>query len=95
MRWLGRHEQAMNMAAADNAPERAGADATDHLRHELMVPLTTISGRTQLLARAIWRSPTLASEERVAMLVGITAIETGVETLRAVIDRMGDGDRSP
>jgi hypothetical protein len=34
------------MAAADNTPERAVADAADQLPHELMAPLTTISGRT-------------------------------------------------
>jgi signal transduction histidine kinase len=81
------------MAAANNAPERGLADATDHLRHDLLTPLTTISGRTQLLARAIGRSPTLAAEERVTMLEGITAIETAVQTLRGVIASIGDGDQ--
>jgi signal transduction histidine kinase len=81
------------MPAVDESPDGCVADAVDQLRHELITPLTTISGRTQLLARLIWRSPTLVYEERVAMLEGITAIGTGVETLRAVIDRMGDGDQ--
>jgi len=83
------------MPAVDNAPERGVADAVDHLPHELITPLTTISGRTQLLARAIWRSPRLVDEERVAMLGSITAIETGIETLRAVIDRLGMGIEDP
>jgi signal transduction histidine kinase len=81
------------MPAMDESPDGCVADAVDHLRHELITPLTTISGRTQLLARLIWRSPTLVYEERVAMLEGITAIETGVETLRTVIDTISEEDR--
>jgi signal transduction histidine kinase len=81
------------MSAVDESPDGCVADAVDHLRHELITPLTTIAGRTQLLARLIWRSPTLVYEERVAMLEGITAIETGVETLRAVIDTISEADR--
>jgi signal transduction histidine kinase len=81
------------MAVVESAPEGVVADATDHLRHDLITPLTTISARTQLLARLIWRSPSLDYEERVTMLGDIAAIETGVETLRAVIERMGDGDQ--
>jgi signal transduction histidine kinase len=81
------------MPAVDESPNGSVADATDRLRHDLITPLTAISTRTQLLARLIWRSPSLDYEERVTMLGGITAIETGVETLRAVIERMGDEDQ--
>ena len=81
------------MPAVDESPDGVVANGPDHLRHDLLTPLTTIAGQTQLLARAISRSPSLAAGERVAMLEGITAIETGVETLRAVINRLGDGDQ--
>jgi hypothetical protein len=48
-----------------------------------------------LLARDIRRSATLAEDERVKMLAGITAIEAEVQTLCAVIDAMGDGRPAP
>jgi signal transduction histidine kinase len=81
------------MHAADDSPDRFVYDAADQLRHDLLSPLTTITARSQLLARAIRRSPTLTDEERVKMLVGITAIETAVQTLCAVIDAIGDEAR--
>jgi signal transduction histidine kinase len=81
------------MHAADDSPDRFVYDAADQLRHDLLSPLTTITARSQLLARAIRRSPTLTDEERVKMLVGITAIETAVQTMCAVIDAIGDEAR--
>ncbi len=81
------------MHAADDSPDRFVYDAADQLRHDLLSPLTTLTARSQLLARAIRRSPTLTDEERVKMLVGITAIETAVQTLCAVIDAIGDEAR--
>ncbi len=68
-------------------------DRHDQLRHDLKTPLTTISARAQLLERTIRRSLTLADEERVKMLVGITAVETAVQTMCAVIDAIGDEAR--
>jgi signal transduction histidine kinase len=81
------------MHAADDSPDRFVYNAADQLRHDLLSPLTSISARSQLLARAIRRSPTLTDEERVKMLVGITAIETAVQTLCAVIDTIGEEGR--
>jgi signal transduction histidine kinase len=87
------------MHAADDSPDRVVYDAADQLRHDLLSPLTTISARAQFLERTIRRSPALADEERVKMLVGITAIETAVESLCAVIDAMNlpsrDGQAAP
>ena len=78
------------MPAVDEPPDGSNSDTVDQLRYALITPLTTIADHTQLLARLIRRSPNLVYEERVAMLAGIAATETGVATLRAVIDRMGD-----
>ena len=74
------------MPVADDSPDRLVSNAADTLRHDLLSPLTTIQGRTQLLARDIRRSPTLAEDERVKMLASITAIETAVQDMCAVID---------
>ena len=81
------------MHAADDASDGFLYDSADQLRHDLLSPLTTISARAQFLERTIRRSPALADEERVKMLVGITAIETAVQTLCAVIDAIGDEAR--
>ena len=78
------------MPAADDASDELVYDATDQLRHDLKTPLTAIYVRAYLLARAIRRAPSLADEERVTMLAGITAIETAVRTMTARIDAMGD-----
>ena len=76
------------MCAADDSPDGVVYDAADQLRHDLLSPLTTISARTQLLARDIRRSPSLTENERVKMLASLTAIETAVQTLCAVIGGM-------
>jgi signal transduction histidine kinase len=81
------------MHAADDSPDGVVSDPADQLRHDLLSPLTTISARAQFLERTIRRSPALADEERVKMLVGITAIETAVQTLCAVIDTIGEAGR--
>jgi signal transduction histidine kinase len=81
------------MPAADKAPDGFVYDAADQLRHDLLSPLTTISARTQLLARDIRRVSSLHEEERTRMLASLTAIETAVQTLCAVIDAMRDEER--
>ena len=81
------------MCAADDSPDGFVYGAGDQLRHDLLSPLTTISARTQLLARDIRRSPSLADEERTGMLTSITAIGSAVQILCAVIDAMRDEDR--
>ena len=87
------------MCAADDSPDGVVHDAADQVRHDLLSPLTTISARTQLLARDLRRSPSLAEEERATMLTSITAIETEVRALCAVIDAMNlpsrDGRSAP
>ena len=81
------------MPAADNAPDGFVYDAADQVRHDLLSPLTTISARTQLLARDIRRVSSLHEEERTRMLASLTAIESAVQTLCAVIDAMRDEER--
>ena len=76
------------MCAGDDSPDGFVDDAADRFRHDLLAPLTTISARTQLLARDLRRSPSLAEEERGKMLASITAIEAEVRALSAVIDAM-------
>ena len=68
-------------------------DAADQVRHDLRSPLTTLSARTQLLARDLRGSPTLPEDERVRMLAGITAVEAEVQALCAVIDTMNPPSR--
>ena len=93
------------MHVADDSSDGFVCDAADRLRHDLFSPLTTISAHTQLLARALRRSPSLYEEERGKMLASITAIEAEVRALCAVIDAMNlpsregrpapaDGERS-
>jgi signal transduction histidine kinase len=81
------------MPAADDAPDGLPHGPHDQLRHDLLSPLTTISARTQLLARDIRRASSLHEEERTRMLAGVTAIATAVQTLCAVIDAMRDQER--
>ncbi len=82
------------MPAADDASDEFVYDAADQVRHDLLTPLTAIYARAYLLARAIRRAPSLADEERVTMLAGITAIETAARTMTALIDAMGDEARA-
>jgi signal transduction histidine kinase len=77
------------MSAADDSLDSVVYDAADQVRHDLLSPLTTISAHTQLLARDLRRSPSLAEEERVKMLASITTIENEIHTLCAVIDGIG------
>ena len=81
------------MSAADDASDGINYAPLDQLRHDLKTLLTTIHGRAQLLDRALRRSPSLAEDERVKMLAGITAIEAEVRALCAVIDAIGGEDR--
>jgi hypothetical protein len=82
------------MPAADKAPDGFVYDPADQLRYDLLSPLTSISARNQLLVRDVRRASSLHEEERTRMLVSLTAIETAVQTLCAVIDTIGDEGRS-
>jgi hypothetical protein len=72
----------------DTAPDEAAA-ARDQLRHDLISPLTIISGRAQLLARMIQRSSSLTEPERNTLLDGLATIEAAVRTLVTQIDVYG------
>lgn len=77
------------MSPADDTPRDPSADPVDRLRHALKSSLTTIFGRSQLLARGIRRSPSLSEEERERLLAGTLAIETAVLAMVVLIDGMG------
>jgi signal transduction histidine kinase len=80
------------MTPVDDAhPDRSDI-LTDRLRHDLKSPLTTIYGRSQLLARGIRRSPSLPEEERERLLASTLAIEAAVLALVALIDATGGVD---
>jgi signal transduction histidine kinase len=81
------------MHAADDSPDGVVSDPADRLRHDLLSPLTSISARNQRLARDIRRASSLHEKERTQMLASLTAIETAVQTLCAVIDTIGEVGR--
>ena len=67
------------MSLGGDTPPDGSPDPLDLLRHDgLKTPLVTIHSRAQLLARSIQRSPSLADEERVRMLAGLTSIVVAV-----------------
>ena len=76
------------MSRRDDTPPDGSPDRLDLLRHDLKTPLVTIHGRAQLLARSIQRSPSLADEERVRMLAGLTSIAVAVGEMVRLIDGM-------
>jgi signal transduction histidine kinase len=76
------------VAPADDAPDGYVPDSLDQLRHDLKSPLTTIGGRSQLLARAIQRSSTVNDGEREKLLVGLAAIDVAVQRIVVVVDGM-------
>ena len=80
------------MSPADDTPPTPSADAVDRLRHDLKSPLTTISGRAQLLARSIRRSSSLSAEERERLLGSALAIEAAVLAMVVLIDGLGGRD---
>jgi hypothetical protein len=76
----------------DATPPDPSVDPVDRLCHALKSPLTTISGRAQLLTRGIRRSPSLSEAERERLLASTLAIETAVLALVTLIDGMGRRD---
>ena len=84
------------MPCADDADDVPPPDTFDQLRHDLKTPLTTIHARSQLLGRAIRRSPSLSDDERAWMLQTLATIDEAVRTMVTVIDAMGrDGADGP
>ena len=74
------------MSLDDTAAPDTAAAASDRLRHDLISPLTAISGRSQLLARMIQRSSSLTDAERDTLLAGLSTIGAAVHTLVTQID---------
>ena len=71
-------------------------DPYDRLRHDLKSPLTTISGRAQLVGRAVRRSPSLTDEARGRILEALATIEEEVRTMVRLIDALRrDGPDAP
>jgi signal transduction histidine kinase len=83
------------MPSVDDAPLDGRLEARDRLRHDLKSPLTTISGRAQLLERVARRSTTMTATERAAMLAGLATIEAAVLVLVATIDAIGAEEAGP
>jgi signal transduction histidine kinase len=77
------------MPCPDDADDVPQPDALDQLRHDLKTPLTTIHARSQLLGRAIRRSPSLTDDEQAWMLETLATIDEAVRTMVTVIDAMG------
>jgi signal transduction histidine kinase len=71
---------------SDDADDALPPDALDQVLHDLKTPLTTISGRAQLLARAVRRSPSLSDDERARMVEALATIEEEVQTMASLID---------
>lgn len=66
------------MPPADD-PSRGRFDTEhDRLRHETIICMTTISGRSQLMRRRVTRSSGLTELERAWMLDGLATIEAAV-----------------
>ena len=77
------------MPSADDSDVPPSLDPFDQLRHDLKSPLTTISGRAQLLSRSVRRSPSLTDEERARMVDALSTIEEQVRTMVSLIDALG------
>ena len=77
------------MPLLDDMVPNEAAEAREQLRHDLISPLTAISGRAQLLARMIQRSSSLTEPERISMLGGLSSIEAAVRSLVTRIDAFG------
>ena len=76
------------MAFPDDDPDPDNGAAA-RLRHDLKTPLTTISARSQLIARWTARSRSLDDADRARTLASLAAIDDAVRQLLAVIDAMG------
>ena len=76
------------MSFGDDTPPDGSPDPLDLLRHDLKTPLVTIHSRARLLARSVQRSPSLAGEEWVRMLAGLTSIAVAVREMVTLIDGM-------
>ena len=81
------------MSPAATASPDPSAAARSQRQHDLLSPLTIISGRAQLLARLVRRSSSLTERERDALLEGLTIILEAVQVQAARIDSFGHEDR--
>ena len=62
------------MSPVDVPPPDPAGDERDRRQHDLLQPLTAISGRAQLLGRMVRRSPSARDGERGAMLAGLAIV---------------------
>ena len=76
------------MILGHDAEPHSSDDPRDQFRHDLKTPLTTISGRAQLLTRMARRSSSLTELERGAMLDGLAIIEATVRAMVTQCDSM-------
>jgi signal transduction histidine kinase len=76
------------MPPSPEDPSLPSPEPVDQLRHDLKTPLTTIKGHSDLLARAVRRSPSLTEAERQAMLARLAAVSAAVGEMVAVIEAM-------
>ena len=72
----------------DFSPDPSIAER-DQLQHDLLSPLTIISGRAQLLIRVVRRSSSLTELERGAMLDGLAIIHEAAQAQAVQIDTLG------
>ncbi len=80
-----------NAPNAPNAPD--GLAETDHLRHELLTPVTIISGRTQLLLRQLIRMDGMATGDRQRLEAGLDEILQSAHRLAVRIDELAARQR--
>ena len=82
---------------APNAPDALDAldvlAETDHLRHELLTPVTIISGRTQLLLRQLIRMDGMATGDRQRLEAGLDEILQSARRLALRIDEVAARQR--
>ena len=78
------------------SPEHPHVDAAvaerDRLRYALLTPLTTITGRTQLLQRITEHTPGLTDLERTVLLDGLAATLVAVQQLGQRLEALIDGE---
>jgi signal transduction histidine kinase len=80
------------MSPRDDLPPSPYTAARNQIQHDLLSPLTIISGRAQLLARLVRRSSSLTERERGALLEGMAIIQDAVRIQAVCIDTIGCGN---
>ena len=68
-------------------------DRCEHLRHDVVNPLTTIRARAQLMSRSVRQSPSLTDEEQLRLLASLASIESAVLDIVEVLHDTADPPR--